>query len=394
MTQLRELCASAGVAFAETFGFPATWAAFAPGRVNLIGEHTDYNGGFVLPMAIDRWCVAAGASARGKRSRIRAHDLRDSVELSLAGVAARGAAAREELPGWARYAVGAIVEQAAALGVRDVPEMDLLITSTVPLGSGLSSSASLETACAVAVELATGRTAEPLARAVACQRAEHRWAGVPCGLMDQLASSFGREGHALLIDCSTNAVTPVPLPGSDEAALLVVNSGVHHDLAAGEYAKRRDACESAAARLGVASLRDLGSPGAVGWGLLDDEQARCVRHVVSENARVLAAVGALRAGDLASLGRLMSESHASLRDDYRVSCAELDAIVEIASSASGVLGARMTGGGFGGCAVVLSTIEAGARLREALPAAYTVATGARCTIEPVAAVDGAGAFAA
>jgi galactokinase len=386
---VREVAREARRAFAEHFGREAAWGAAAPGRVNLIGEHTDYNAGFVLPMAIDRWCVVVAGPARSGDSRLRAHDLGQEISISLRRLARSGAAERPPLPAWAAYVVGALVEHGATLGIDDRPEFDLLVTSTVPRGGGLSSSAALETASTAVLELASGRSAEPVARALACQRAEHRWAGVPCGLMDQLASSCGVEGHALRIDCRENSVTPVPLPPETDAVVLVVNSGVHHELAAGEYAKRRRSCEAAAAGLGVGSLRDLEAMHAVDWSRLDEEQARCVRHVVSENGRVLAAVDALRVGDLAALGRLMLESHASLRDDYRVSCGELDVIVDIAAATPGVFGARMTGGGFGGCAVVLASPTAAATLTEHLPPAYARATGRPCKLEKVAAVSGA-----
>jgi len=387
--EVGEVARGAARAFADRFGRRPAWLAAAPGRVNLIGEHTDYNGGFVLPMAIDRWCVAAGATAQAGESRLRAHDLGEEMTVSLRRAWATGSDAREQLPGWARYVVGSLVEHAAALWPGEPPELDVLVTSSVPPGGGLSSSAALETATALVLEQASGRAVDPVTRALACQRAEHRWAGVPCGLMDQLASSCGVEGHALLIDCAESRVTPVPLPAQDQAVVLVVNSGVHHELAAGEYARRRAACEAAARRLGVPSLRAIESIDAVDWSRLDEEQSRCVRHVVSENGRVIAAVGALRAGDLAGFGRLMLDSHGSLRDDYRVSCRELDAIVEIAAGTEGVFGGRMTGGGFGGCAVVLATPVATGELRQRLPRVYHASTGRACTVEAVGAVAGA-----
>ncbi len=393
-----ETLVSRGVsAFRDRLGREPAWAAAAPGRVNLIGEHTDYNQGFVLPMAIDRWCVCVAAPAAGARSRLVAHDINESIEVSLTDLSARGAAAAGELPAWGRYLAGALVERCRTLAAGAVPELDLLATSTVPVGGGLSSSAAIETAAAVLMEqaLGVGPPPEPasrdfrLARALDCQRAEHRWAGVPCGLMDQLASSLGEPGHALLIDCRDNTVTPVPMPPEDQGVVLVVNSGVHHALAAGEYAKRRTACEAAAGALGVASLRDLNSLDAVAWPRLDAEQTRCVRHVVSENARTLAAAAALRAGDLSALGRLMIESHASLRDDYRVSCAELDAIVDLAGATPGVFGARMTGGGFGGCAVVLAGPGAAQALERALPREGLARTDSAWRCERVVAAGGA-----
>lgn len=418
MSDLDGLIDHATRRFAERSGHAPTWAAAAPGRVNLIGEHTDYNQGFVLPMATDRWCVCVAGPATGGTSWLCARDIDHAIELSLGDALARGDALAAELPAWARYLVGAIVEHARGLGLTTVPELDLLALSTVPVGAGLSSSAAIETAAAVLLEQAVGREPPPphtesgpgaglppahaprsllpapgdpyrLARAIDCQRAEHRWAGVPCGLMDQLASSLGVADHALLIDCRDNAVTPVPLPHPNHAVLLVVNSGVHHELAAGEYAARRAACDSASAALGIGSLRELPSLDAVDWPTLDDEQARCVRHVVGENARVLEAVAALHAGGLSEVGRLMHRSHDSLSRDYRVSCRELDLIVETAGAVPGVFGARMTGAGFGGCAVALATPGAAEQLATTLPPAYHARTGNTCTVEHVRAVAGA-----
>jgi galactokinase len=409
VSTVRAIVDRAAGEFVGRFGVSPTLASAAPGRVNLIGEHTDYNQGFVLPLAIDRWCVCVAGPAAGGRSRLCAADIDETVEVSLRGLADRGAAAAGELPAWARYLAGSLVERWGSVGDGVMPELDLVATSTVPVGGGLSSSAAIETAAAVVVEMMASGLENPLpcvggpavcmqvaprdrlSRALDCQRAEHRWAGVPCGLMDQLASSFGVGGHALLIDCRSNGVTPAPMPREREAVLLVINSGVRHELAGGEYAKRRAACESAAAALGVGSLREIGSLGAVEWARLDDEQGRCVRHVVGENARTLAAVGALRAGDLGGFGRLMLESHASLAGDYRVSCRELDVIVGLASATAGVFGARMTGGGFGGCAIVLATPEGAEVVARELPRAYLGATGVGCTVERVRAVEGAGA---
>jgi len=406
---LERLIEEAAQRFAARFGREPVWVASAPGRVNLIGEHTDYNAGFVLPMAIDRWCVCVAAPATSGKSVLVAADIDESVEVSLADLVVRRHAAAAELPAWAKYLGGAMVERLHGLGAESggrgvaVPELDVLAVSTVPVGGGLSSSAAIETAGAVLIEAVLGaeavgenagnRTAGAdaidslrLARALDCQRAEHRWAGVPCGLMDQLASSFGCAGHALRIDCRDNTIERVPLPSHDRAVVLVVNSGVRHALASGEYAQRRAVCEAAATALRVRTLREIDT-GA--WGALDAEQARCVRHVVSENARVLRAVEALRADDLETVGRLMVESHNSLRDDYRVSCPELDAIVEIAAGTPGVFGARMTGGGFGGCAVVLATPETYETLSRTLPDAYRARTGRECDIQVVRASDGA-----
>jgi galactokinase len=356
-------------AFQRRSGGPPRWAACAPGRVNLIGEHTDYNGGFVLPLAIDRYCVAVGAPARdGEQSRVFAADVGESWSCDLRSplqVASASAVPRanEVRRASAQSYIAGVMElfrrQAGPLN-----NLDVCISSSVPLGAGLSSSASLEIAVATLLEEVTGRRLDPVAKAKLCQAAEHEFAGVPCGLMDQLASVFGLQGHALLIDCRSFHCTPVPMPPESEALVVVIDSGVRHALATSEYAARRGSCESAARVLGVLDLRDA-SPRRAHAQLSDDE-ARCVRHVLTENARVQQAAEALRQKDMARLGRLMTESHASLRDDYRVSCAELDAIVSAATAVPGVFGARMTGGGFGGCAIALAAPDAAMALSEAV----------------------------
>lgn len=341
----RELLRRASAAFRANYEREPTHAAVAPGRVNLIGEHTDYNHGFVLPIAIDRVCVAVGGMRdRGPR-RAHAVNFGETQEIPIEREAVRRGS-------WIAYVAGVVAGFAERRGL---PAFDLALATSVPIGAGLSSSASLEVAVATLIENMTGAAIGPIDKARLCQRAEHEWAGVPCGIMDQLVSVLGREGHALLIDCRTLDVTHVPMPA--DAAVVVADTGVRHELAAGEYAKRRAACSSAAAKLGIASLREATS-GMADDPCLEDEERRCVRHVTTENERVLRAVEAMRAGDLPVLGRLMNDSHESLRRDYRVSCAELDALVGAARSVEGVLGARMTGGGFGGCAVVLTTIGA------------------------------------
>jgi galactokinase len=279
--------------------------ARAPGRVNLIGDHTDYNDGFVLPSAIDRECRVTAAPS----DELIVHWRNDADALSLR-----------------------IVEAVSAeLGVAE-----LTIDSTVPIGAGLSSSAALE----VGVAKALAPELEPRVLAELCRRAETAATGVPCGIMDQLASALGVAGHALLIDCRSLEVTPVPLP--DDVGVIVVDSGLPRTLAGSAYAERRAACEAIAAHLGLAALRD-----ATLDQVADEPRAR---HVVTENERVLAAADALRANDLEALGRLMLESHASLRDDYEVSTPELDALVA-QLVAAGCAGARLTGAGFGGCVV-------------------------------------------
>jgi galactokinase len=318
----------------------------APGRVNLIGDHTDYNEGYVLPAAIQLECVIAARSAE----RMQLRTLNDVEE------------------GWGRY-VDAVAAELGGGG------LDGVVASSVPPGSGLSSSAALEVACAVALR----PDVPPLELALACQRAEQAATGVPSGLMDQLASLHGEDGCALLIDCRTNDVRPVPLP--EDLALLVVHSGLPRRLETSAYAERRRECERIANELGVDALRDATL-----------EQVRdlpIARHVVSENRRVLAAVDAIKAGDFERLGELFLESHASLRDDYRVSTDELDALVE-SFTESGAYGARLTGAGFGGCVVGLADTARAAGVLAATADRYLARTGLTPTVWLCEASRGAG----
>lgn len=305
--------------------------AFAPGRVNLIGEHTDYTGGYALPMALDLGTtvevelggdevVLTSADATG-RARVPL-DVDDPAAVE---------------PIWARIVAAVVAELRPAVGATG------RVTTTLPIGAGLSSSAALE----VAVALALGAHGTPLELALLCQLAEQRASGVPCGIMDQLASLAGKAGHAMLIDCRTNDVTSVPIP--EDLDIVAVDSGERRSLAGSAYAERRAACERAAEVVGPlreASLADLAAIG-------DDVVRRRARHVLTENARTLACVDALRSGDLAAAGQLVDESHESLRDDFEVSTPALDALVERLRATPGVYGARLTGAGFGGCAIAL-----------------------------------------
>jgi galactokinase len=349
----KAVLARARRAFRDRFGSESVFAATAPGRVNLIGEHTDYNGGYVLPMAIDRVCVAAASpGGRAGRWRIHSDDLGQDAEFNVSRPLEPNQIAKGL---WVSYLAG-VAAQFQRMTDEPLPALDIAIASSVPVGSGLASSAALEVAVATLLEQVLGTKLEPLEKAMLCQRAEHEFAGVPCGLMDQLASVMGRAGHALLIDCREECVTPVRMPASDKAAVLIVDSGVRHALAGGEYAARREVCAAACAKLGVAELRDATKAALFGRcaGALTLDEERCATHVISENERVCEAAEALRTGALPVFGRLMLESHASLRDNFRVSCRELDALVEAASTVPGVYGARMTGAGFGGCIVVLA----------------------------------------
>ncbi len=352
---LESLADQAANAFILRFGRSPRWMAAAPGRLNLIGEHTDYNDGHVLPMAIERWCTVAADLSDGGRSTIFSMAQEEALHVDFAQPIERVGR------GWSNYVRGA-VRQFQNLGSA-LPNIDAVIFSTVPVGSGLSSSAALCVSLATLLEQVSGQHLEPRAKALLCQRVEHEFAGVPCGIMDQSASIMGRSDHCLHLDCRSGAVEHVPMPPRDRAVVLVIDTGVHHDLATNEYGLRRRQCAQAVTAIArltgrpITSLRDVDAPMlAFCAARLDPLIRRRAEHVVTENERVLDAVAALRSRRLDEFGQLMYASHDSLRDRYEVSCAELDCIVAAArqlGAAGGVMGARMTGGGFGGCAIVL-----------------------------------------
>jgi galactokinase len=336
---------------------------FAPGRVNLVGEHTDYNDGFVLPLALPHGTVVA---ARGRSDGVlRIVSLRRGAQadVSLATLAPGS------VSGWAAYPAG--VAWALQQAGHAVSGADLLLDGDVPLGAGLSSSASLECASALALTDLSRVSIDATALALLAQHAENDFVGMPCGAMDQLASMHGRAGHLVFVDTRTLAVEPVPFDLQRWGlALLVVDTRAPHRLVDSEYAQRRASCEQAAAELGVPSLRDVDDLDAALAALADPLLRRRVRHVVSENDRVLGTVTALRAGaDPRSIGAALTASHVSLRDDYEVTVPELDVAVE-AALAGGAAGARMTGGGFGGCVIALVEAPATAQVASAVAAAF------------------------
>jgi galactokinase len=345
----------------------------APGRVNLIGDHTDYNEGFVLPVAIDLACTVRARRRTDGVVRVRSLDVDGVVEL-----AADGSTRPEEVEeAWGRYAAG-VVGTLAERG-RPAVGVEAVVSSTIPLGAGLSSSAALEVALALALCDAASFELPQVELALACQEAEQVATGVPCGIMDQLTSLAGMHNHALLIDCRSLEVEPIRLP--PRLAVLIVHSGVSRALVDSAYRERREACESLAALLGVPSLRD-----ATPEQVADEPRAR---HVVSENARVLEAARALADGDIAALGPLLNESHQSLRDDFEVSTPDLDALVQALRDA-GAIGARLTGAGFGGCVVGLSGRDVADRIVETAAARYWEGTGHQPRAFVFRAVDGAG----
>ncbi|XP_069809432.1 galactokinase [Dendropsophus ebraccatus] len=343
--------AAARRVFAETFGGNEPQVAvYAPGRVNLIGEHTDYNGGFVLPMALPLVTVIVGSRRDDGRICIvttaEGADEPHKVEFETPSV---GKPLTPGAPKWANYVKGVIQHYRAG----PVPGFNAVIATSVPLGGGLSSSASLEVASYTFLQQLCPDDGDLVQKALTCQKAEHTFPGVPCGIMDQFISVMGKEGHALLIDCRSLEVKPLPLT-DPKLSVLITNSNVRHELTGSEYPTRRRQCEEAAKVLGKESLRDAS---------LEDLEARkdslsevCyrrARHVITEIQRTAKAAEALENGDYRLFGKLMVESHNSLRDDYEVSCPELDELVSIAVEVPGVYGSRMTGGGFGGCTVTL-----------------------------------------
>jgi galactokinase len=374
--------------FQARFGRAPEVAARAPGRVNLIGEHTDYNAGLVLPCAIDRVTRVWGAARRDGRLRVFSRELGPAPELSVASLA-RG-------HGFADYVAGVV--WALAEAGHPIPGADLAIASDVPAGSGLSSSAALGVGVAAALGALFELPLDAAAWARIAHRGESGFVGVPCGVMDQFASALGRRGAALRIDCRSLEVTPVPIAGA-ELRLLVAHSGVRRELRRGGYGDRREECRAALAearRGGVApqarALRDLAASDLPALArALPDALFRRARHVILENSRVDAVCAALRAGDVAAAGARLREGQASLRDDFEVSVPELDALCEIADALPGVHGSRLTGAGFGGCTLHLVDAGAAEAAAAGIAAGFERRFGRRPPLWAVAPSDGASA---
>jgi galactokinase len=370
--------------FERTFGGRATAIVRAPGRVNLIGEHTDYNDGFVLPAAIERDVLMAAAPRGDSMLRVFTTDFDRSAMFDLERLQPNA-----EEP-WANYVAG--VGWALRRAGHAVSGANLGLQSTIPHGSGLSSSAALELASALAFQGLFGLNVERPALAKLCQRAENEFVGMPCGIMDQFIAALGKEGQALLLDCRSLEYEYVPVSA---ASLVIAHSGVRRELVGSEYRDRRAQCESAAAKLasvlpGVRALRDVSSADLERHAqVLSPVELRRARHVVGEDERTLQAAQALKRQDLEGFGRLMVASHNSLRDDYEVSCPELDILVELALAIPGVYGSRMTGGGFGGCTITVARPDAAEAVAPELAGRYREKTG----IEPLVFVSGAAAGA-
>jgi galactokinase len=375
---LKELAGHTTQQFVKVYERQPRWIAAAPGRVNIIGEHTDYNDGFVFPMAIERYTVIAADYPVGDPNQIQFHstfcnkpatlDLTKPVKPFPKG-------------DWANYPVG-IIAGFLALGLNP-GGFDALIHSTVPLGGGLSSSAALEVATATLLEIITGKNLDPVEKALLCQKAEHDYAGMPCGIMDQFISVMGRENQVLLLDCRSRKSELVPMT-DPSVAVLIINTNVKHELTGSEYPARRKQCEAAAKILGVPSLRDA-TPDALELAKtkMDKVVFRRARHVISEIERTVHAAEGVRASNWLTVGQLMYASHRSLRDDYEVSCKELDTVVEIAESIGlkgGMIGCRMTGGGFGGCTVALVKSDAVEAISKKIAVDYKKKTGIEATI--------------
>jgi galactokinase len=379
--------------FEEIFGCQPATVVRAPGRVNLVGEHTDYNDGYVLPVAIDRSILMAAAPRPDRQVVLHALDFEQRTEFSLDDIQ------HDAQHPWSDYQRGvAFFLQERGF---ELPGVNAAISGDIPIGSGLSSSAAVEVAAAYAWQVLSGFPLSRVELALLCQQAENEFVGMKCGIMDQFISALGQRDHALLIDCRTLEHEAVKL-GSGEgsprssATIVVCDTMKRRGLVDSEYNARRRECEEGVRRLqrhlpGIKALRDV-SPAQFEQyqeDLPEVVRRRC-RHVVYENARVLQSIEALREGDLTTFGCLMNASHVSLRDDYQVSCRELNVMVEAARQVEGVYGSRLTGAGFGGCTVSLVAGEAVERFRAHVAAEYQAATGVEPQIYVCAVEDGVG----
>lgn len=367
--------------FVAVMGYRPEGVWSAPGRVNLIGEHTDYNDGFALPLAINRRTAVAVGFRDDRRVRVTSSFDPAVIEIDVDDIAA------DTVSGWSAYPLGvvwALKPHAHARGV------DLVINSDVPVGAGLSSSAAIECAVAVALNELWDLGLSPMQLARVGQRAENAIVGAPTGLMDQIASMHGLRDHAVLIDCRSLTASPVELGFDDhDLVLLVIDTQVRHSHATGGYGERRASCESACAALKVSSLRDVSEADLSGAeAVLSPTEFRRVRHVVTENARVLRTAELVRAHGPHAIGALLDESHVSMRDDYEISTPELDCAVEVSRSA-GAIGSRMTGGGFGGAAIALVPNSAAESVSDAVFAEFALRGYARPDIFTVTPAEGA-----
>jgi galactokinase len=363
----------------------------APGRVNLIGEHTDYNDGFVMPFAIDRATIIAGRRRNDRRIEAAALDLKENATIDL------DAEPQKRRDSWIDYIEGTARCIEERFG--RISGAEIVISSDVPIGSGLSSSAAIEISVGIALLSLSNIEIDREKLAFAAQKAEHEYAGTKSGIMDQFAAAFSQAGSAMLLDCRSLERTQIPFETSNSIT-AVVDTGVKHSLASSEYNKRREECEEGVELLKnhvpqIKALRDVRLDELEKYkSSLSDVVYRRCRHVITENDRTLRAAEFFKSHELTEAGKLMYESHRSLRDDYQVSCAELDALVEIASTIDGVDGARMTGGGFGGCTVNLVRKDALENFAEAIKKGYIAKFNKEPEIYKFHAADGASEVAA
>ena len=366
-------------AFQQRFAVDPAFVVRAPGRVNLIGEHTDYNDGFVLPMAIDRAIWIALRPRTDQQVNVVSLDLDWSASFGLTDLRHEGASWIEYVKGVAWALLGAGYQLTGWEGV---------LTGDVPRGAGLSSSAAVELATARAFQAVSGFAWDPPAMALLSQKAENQWVGMNCGIMDQMISAAGEADHALLIDCRSLQTTSVPLPHGTVAVIL--DTSTRRGLVDSAYNERRAQCEAAARYFGVPALRDVSLERfEAEAGGLDEVTLRRARHIITENARTVAAADAMARGDAAEMGRLMDASHASMRDDFEISGPELNVMVDCARQAPGCFGARMTGGGFAGCAVALVQADRADEFAARVSADYEAATGLTPAIYISVASNGA-----
>lgn len=386
--------------------------AWAPGRVNIIGEHTDYNGGFVLPLAVDRVSAFAGRTRGDKTVRLWSKHFKEQVQFSLHSLPETFNQQRETLPGWARYVLS-VATELSSLGIA-LNGFDAVMTGDVPLGGGMSSSASLVVATAHACalfshgQLAIGQESAAFSRvqvARLCQRAEQIASGVRCGILDQAASCLGEPGKAILLDCRSLAYRYLPFDAPD-ISLVVIDTGVRRELAASAYNERRQQCEEAVKLMRELLLQDVSGNAQVQdvrelrditpaqfaqfKGRLPEVLQRRAGYIIAENERVLRVVRLLEQGQIEKVGAILWQGHAGLRDEYEVSCTELDALVEIAHQVPGVLGARMMGGGFGGCTINLVRNDAVEPLRQLVEQEYPQRSGRTASMDICRAAAGPG----
>jgi galactokinase len=385
---LAQLAEETAKRFQQHYGRAPRWIAAAPGRVNIIGEHTDYNDGFVFPMAIERYTVIAADRPTGSQNgEVHWHCARSNASASFP---LTKPVPKAEPKHWTNYIRG-VFAGFQARGIEAGP-LDALMLSNVPLGGGLSSSAALEVATATLIETVTGQKIDPIEKALLCQKAEHDYAGMPCGIMDQFISALGQKDRILLLDCRSRKTELVPI-SDPTIEVLIINTNVKHELTGGGYAQRRKQCEEAARILGVPSLRDANA------GMLEQNKGklepvvfRRAAHVISEIERTTHAAAGIRHSNWPTVGALMYASHYSLKDDYEVSCLELDVVVEIAQeigAEGGVIGCRMTGGGFGGCAVALVKSDKIQAIADKIAADYEKRTKIKSSLFVSRPADGA-----